>query len=175
MNTKKNSTRKLVMAALMAAMTCVCTMVIKIPIPATGGYVNLGDSAVLLCSWYVGGIYGVAAAAIGSMLADILLGVMNYAAATLVIKGLMAFAAWKLFDRMSNHKGQYIGAVAAALIMTLGYFIYEFAFLGYGMVAVTTIPFSLIQGFCGAVVGVFLSRVMEKNTYLRNMLHSKNL
>lgn len=45
MQTKK--TLKLVMAALLAAMTCVATMVIKIPITATGGYINLGDCIVL--------------------------------------------------------------------------------------------------------------------------------
>ena len=44
MQTKK--TLKLVMAALLAAMTCVATMVIKIPIAATGGYINLGDSSI---------------------------------------------------------------------------------------------------------------------------------
>ena len=41
MQTKK--TLKLVMAALLATMTCVVTMVIKIPLTATGGYINLGD------------------------------------------------------------------------------------------------------------------------------------
>ena len=41
MQTKK--TLKLVIAALLAAMTCVATMVIKIPLTATGGYINLGD------------------------------------------------------------------------------------------------------------------------------------
>ena len=33
-----NKTLRIVMAALMAAMACVATMVIKIPIPATGGH-----------------------------------------------------------------------------------------------------------------------------------------
>ena len=41
-------TRKLVYAALFAALTCVMTMIVKIPVPATGGYVNLGDCVVLL-------------------------------------------------------------------------------------------------------------------------------
>ena len=40
-------TRKLVYAALFAALTCVMTMIVKIPVPATGGYVNLGD----WCCW----------------------------------------------------------------------------------------------------------------------------
>ena len=52
MQTKK--TLKLVMAALLAAMTCVATMVIKIPLTATGGYINLGDCIVLLSGILLG-------------------------------------------------------------------------------------------------------------------------
>ena len=40
MNDKK--IRKLVVSALMAALVCVATMVVRIPTP-TNGYVNLGD------------------------------------------------------------------------------------------------------------------------------------
>ena len=51
-------TRKLVYAALFAALTCVMTMIVKIPVPATGGYVNLGDCVVLLAGWVLGPMYG---------------------------------------------------------------------------------------------------------------------
>ena len=40
-------TRLLVMTALFAALGCAATMVVKIPSP-TGGYMNLGDTVVLL-------------------------------------------------------------------------------------------------------------------------------
>ena len=53
-----SKTLKLVIAALMASMACVATMVIKIPIPATGGYINLGDSIVLLSGVVLGPLYG---------------------------------------------------------------------------------------------------------------------
>ena len=45
--------KKLVMAALFAALTTVMTMVIRIPSPMSG-YVNLGDCAVLLSAWILG-------------------------------------------------------------------------------------------------------------------------
>lgn len=45
MNDKK--IRKLVLAALLAALVCVATMVVQIPSPMQG-YVNLGDCFVLL-------------------------------------------------------------------------------------------------------------------------------
>ena len=69
MNDKK--IRKLVLAALLAALVCVATMVVQIPSPMQG-YVNLGDCAVLISAWMLGPLYGGAAAGIGSALADLL-------------------------------------------------------------------------------------------------------
>ena len=40
---------KLILAALFAALTCVATSVIHVPIPATNGYINLGDGMVPGC------------------------------------------------------------------------------------------------------------------------------
>lgn len=74
MNDKK--IRKLVLAALLAALVCVATMVVQIPSPMQG-YVNLGDCFVLLSGWLLGPWYGFAAGGIGSMLADIFLGALR--------------------------------------------------------------------------------------------------
>ncbi len=42
---KDNTTKKLILAALLAALTCVATMIIKIPTPL-GGYIHAGDVMV---------------------------------------------------------------------------------------------------------------------------------
>ena len=84
--------RKMVLAALMAALTYVATMVVKIPSPMQG-YVNLGDCCVLLSGWILGPWWGGAAAGIGSMLTDLLNGYAHYAPGTLVIKALDAIVA----------------------------------------------------------------------------------
>lgn len=170
MNMKHSNMQKLVFSAMLAALACVCTMVIQIPVPATGGYVNLGDSIVLLCAWYIGGVYGVAAAGIGTMMADIFSGYAIYAPATFVIKACMALAAWAIYRKLRSHKGQYLGAAAAALIMMSGYLLYESLILGLGVGAFAAIPANLIQGFTGCTAGVVFSHVMEKNAYLRRML-----
>ena len=77
-----NKTLRIVLTALMAAMACVATMVIKIPIPATGGYINLGDSIVLLSGVVLGPVYGGLAAGLGSALADLRGGYGVFAPAT---------------------------------------------------------------------------------------------
>lgn len=64
------STKKLVIGALMAALTCIATMIIKIPTP-TLGYIHLGDGLVLLCGIVLGPLGGALSAGIGSMFADI--------------------------------------------------------------------------------------------------------
>ena len=58
MNTK---TKKLVMTALMAALTCIATMIIVIPSPLKG-YINLGDCLVLTSGWILSPAYGFFAA-----------------------------------------------------------------------------------------------------------------
>ncbi|MBQ3258353.1 MAG: ECF transporter S component, partial [Oscillospiraceae bacterium] len=65
----KSNTKKIVMAALMAALACVATMIIKVPSPLKG-YLNLGDCVVLTAGWMLSPIYGFLAAGLGSALAD---------------------------------------------------------------------------------------------------------
>ena len=62
--------KKLVLAALMAALTYVATSIVRIPSPMQG-YVNLGDCIVLLSGWILGPWWGAAAGGIGSMLVDL--------------------------------------------------------------------------------------------------------
>ena len=56
----------LVIASLLAAITTIATIVIRIPIFATNGYINIGDAIVLLSAWFLGNPYGALAAGIGS-------------------------------------------------------------------------------------------------------------
>ena len=70
MNNKK--LRMVTYTALFAALTCIATMIIRIPTP-TKGYVNLGDCLVNISAWILGPAYGAAAAGIGSAFADILI------------------------------------------------------------------------------------------------------
>ena len=126
------NTKKMVTAALLAAFTCISTMVIKIQTP-TFGYIHLGDGLVLLCGILMGPAAGALAAGIGSMLADIFSGYASFAPATLIIKALTAFTAGFLFHKLTRRlpsgKARRIGVLASGLpaeaVMTAGYFLYE--------------------------------------------------
>ena len=67
---KNASLRKIIFAALMAALTTVATMIIRIPTP-TQGYIHLGDGMVLLSGWLLGPWWGGAAAGIAGVVIGI--------------------------------------------------------------------------------------------------------
>ena len=109
--------RKMVLAALMAALTYVATMVVKIPSPMQG-YVNLGDCCVLLSGWILGPWWGGAAAGIGSMLTDLLNGYAHYAPGTLVIKALDAIVAALIVKALGRKPYAYaVGGLVGEIIM----------------------------------------------------------
>ena len=89
-------TRALVMTGLFAALGCVATLVLQIPSP-TGGYLNLGDTVVILGAYLLGPALGATAGGVGPALADLLSGYTVYVPATLVIKAVMGLLAAMLY------------------------------------------------------------------------------
>ena len=65
-----NNLKKLILAALFAALSCVATMSIRIPTPGTGGYIHPGDAIVILSGVILGPVWGFFAGGIGSALSD---------------------------------------------------------------------------------------------------------
>ena len=149
---------RLVTAAVLAALTCAATMAVSVPIPATKGYFNLGDCIVLLSGLFLGPVYGALAAGLGSALADLLLGYVQYAPGTFLIKGCMALFAALIFRALQKKTklAAPVAAVPAAVWMAAGYFLYESTLLGYGMAALGSVPANLLQGAVGAAAAVGL-------------------
>lgn len=158
---EKFSTNKLVITALFAALVCVATMIINVPIPATKGYINVGDTIVLLSAWIIGGWYGALAAGIGSGLADIILSASQYAPGTFVIKFLMGIFAYLVFVAVSktninDYIGYFASAIVAEVTMIAGYFLYESVILGYGLGAIPAILGNIIQAV-GSIILAFMA------------------
>lgn len=161
----KFQTKKTIMAAMLAALVCVATMIIKIPSPMQQGYLNLGDCVVLLCGFVLSPVYGFLAAGLGSFLADIFSGFAVYAPATLFIKGMMALTAHFGFYLLRKRSGaklaKVIGGICGIIVMVLGYYIFE-GFL-YGFVpSLVNIPANALQGAVGLILGIALTHIFEK-------------
>lgn len=163
MNTK---TSKLVMASMFTALTCIATMIIRIPTFGTNGYVNIGDTIVLISAWVLGSPYGVLAASMGSGLADLLAGYAVYVPGTMIIKALMALFACKIFSSLSSIKlpkiiAYIFSSIIAEFVMILGYFLYEASVLGYGAPAAASIPSNAVQGITCLVLANVLVVVLS--------------
>ena len=156
--------RRIVTAALMAALVCVATLIIRIPSPMKG-YINLGDGIVLLAGWMLLPQYGFFAAAVGSALADVFAGYVLYAPATFFIKGIMALVAFALACPMQNAKKrivfQLLGGVLAELVMVFGYFVFEGVLYGFGASALNLVA-NLVQAAAGLIVGILLVKLLER-------------
>ena len=147
----KLSVKQLTLSGVLAALVFVLTYLPKVPVPVTGGYIHLGDGAIFLAVLLLGPL-GIPAAAIGSGLSDLIGGYMVYVIPTLVIKGLVAFIAWKLY-----RKGSWVSAVIAFIVaelaMVLGYFLFEAVMYGVAAAAAAILP-NVVQGIGGVMLGL---------------------
>lgn len=164
----RTKTQKIVMAAMLAALVCVATMIVKIPSPLKG-YLNLGDCVVLLSGWILSPVYGFLAAGIGSALADLFSGYVTYAPATFLIKGIMVLIAY--FGFAWFQKGlpalpsRIISGVLAEAFMVLGYLLFEGVLYGFAP-SLVNIPANAIQGLAGLILGIVLIKIFEKSKIL---------
>ena len=162
--------KKLVYAALLAALVTVATMAIAIPLPASG-YANMGDCVVILAGCLLGPVLGGVAAGIGSALADILIGYTAYAPATFIIKALMAMQSYYVIKFLARKPKRFLPAVIVAVlfaeaIMIGGYFIYESIIIDRAA-AMLGVWGNLMQAAASATAAVFLLLLMNKTPRLK--------
>lgn len=168
---KNLTTKKLVLTALLMALTFVATMFIRIPLPL--GYVNLGDVFVLLSVFILGPVYGTIAGGVGSCLAD-LIGYISYAPGTLIIKSAMALVAYLIYSLLLKATkkdiiAEIIGGIAGAVIMAFGYFFYEILFFETAGVAIINVPWNLLQGAVGVILSTIVLRILSATKLLEKL------
>lgn len=164
---KDNTTKKIVFAALLAALACVATMIIKIPTPL-GGYIHAGDAVVVLAGFLLGPVWGALAAGLGSGLADVISGYVLYAPGTFVIKAVVALlAGWIIGTKLIKNEfaKALVAGIIGGVVMVGGYMLYEAVFMGFGIGAAANIPMNCIQGAFGAVAGAALYIALSKTNY----------
>ncbi|TES95641.1 MAG: ECF transporter S component [Promethearchaeota archaeon] len=154
------------MIGIFGAFTCVVTMVIAFPIPATNGFINIGDAVVMITGLLFGPIIGGIAGGIGSSLADLFLGFGIYAPATLVIKGLEGFIVGLIANPKKRHKLNYrdfIAVIVGGFTMIFGYFFYEVMIYGLPSALYEFILNSIIQFGLGSIIALAFIFASRKN------------
>lgn len=159
---RKNKVFDLAMGGMMAALVFVATWFIKLPVSLTQGYIHLGDGFILLGAALLGKI-AIPAAAVGSMLADLLGGYTVYCLPTFLIKGAVAAVAVQAFRRSCSPIIRILWMILAELVMVAGYFAAEWLVLGYGLAAAASavLP-NLVQAFSGVVIGAVFAPILAR-------------
>lgn len=161
-------TREIATSAIMAALVCVATLLVQIPIPATRGFFNVGDAMVMVSALTFGPIVGFFAGGFGSSLADMIGGWYVWVPFTLVIKGIEGFltgAIIVLDGEETGAKKRILAWLVGCMEMVIGYFLVQYYMYGFGA-ALTELPFNILQLVVGGVIGVPLSMVLTQRIKL---------
>ncbi len=152
---------KIIATAIFAALVFVVTSLIPpIPIPATSGYFNIGETTIYIAALIFGPLVGALAGGLGSALSDAFLGFGLFAPGTFFIKGgeglIVGFLNTTLRRRFSNLTiCATISVLVGGLEMVVGYFLYEQFVISYPFaVALAEVPFNIVQMLIGLIVVV---------------------
>jgi uncharacterized membrane protein len=164
------SPKRISLLALFCALVVIATLVVRIPIPATGGYFNLGDTIIFIASILLGPVFGMIAGGVGSALADVIGGFFQYAPWTLVIKGIEGLVAGLLVRALRADPRTMPGTflvfgsfIVAGVWMVAGYFGAEYVIFSLDWAPpLAELPFNLVQAGVSAIVGGILAPILVR-------------
>lgn len=156
-------TKDLTKMAMLAALVCLLTFIIKIPVPATGGYTHLGDCMIFIGVLLLGWRKGALAAALGAAMADLLSGAAIWIIPTFIIKGLMAATMGLLTEKIwvKTKFGWIFGAVVGGMIQVVGYTSVKIFYYDW-VIALTTVPNIVMQTIIGIVITAALVTALKR-------------
>jgi len=161
--------------AAFSALAFVGTTVIRVPIPASGGYFNLGDTFVMIAALLYGPKTGAIVGLIGPTLSDAI-GFPQFIPATAVVKCLEGWVVGMIGHRFGQPSSQktIMALGAGTIVLVLGYFVFEA--IGYPVLAIA-IPFfgvtdlhaaiaeigpNLLQGLISSVLAFGVWKILGK-------------
>ena len=169
MNTEMKKTNELVLTAMFMCMIILAQIVIRIPIPGTGGYVHLADAVVYLSVIYLGHKNGALAAGLGSAMGDVIGGFAVWAPWTFAIKGGMALIFGLIAERTAARASGKLSAyaklpamVVAGLFMVVAYFGAETVMYGNPGAAVLGVPWNVAQFVVGIIVADAMQHALKR-------------
>ncbi len=162
--------KRISLLALFCALVVVATIIVRVPIPATGGYFNLGDTIIFIASVLLGPVFGMLAGGVGSALADVIGGFAQFAPWTFVIKGIEGLVAGLLIrafradpKSLPGTTLAFVSFVIAGLWMVAGYFGAEYVMYGLDWAPpMAEFPFNLAQAGISAVIAGILTPVLVR-------------
>ena len=152
------NSRQLVKTAGWTAVVAVVTIMIVIPL-GSNGYLNLGDSIILLLSCVTAPLAMFVIGGVGSALADVFLGYPQYALFTWLIKGGEGMlVAWLVQQRKYN---RFISFVIGVSWLAWGYALVDYLFYGETSVFWASLLLNYLQGALAILVAMLLGPAVK--------------
>ena len=153
------NTKKLTYNALLTALAAALTFFPRFPTPL--GYIHFGDSIIWLAAMLSGAYPAAIVGALGHSIADLLSGNAVYIIPTIIIKGVMGFVVGKIIYSKNDIKHFAAAGIAALVIVTLGYFLWELFIFGIAA-AVPSMLSSVLQCIMNVAVFWVITRIIGK-------------
>ena len=153
----------IVFLAVSTGLVFIVTRLAAVPISVFNGQeFDLGDVMIFIFAWTFGPTIGAFAGGVGSGLSDASIP-SPFAPFTLVIKGCEGFLAGYISQRRSPWSLR-VSWIAASLAMVGGYFLTNWIFLGFGLLAaVYEVPFDILQVVVGGLIGRPVAKYLRKS------------
>lgn len=161
----KQKTRRMIMAALLAAIIAVCTRFTAFPIPGTAGYVHVGDAFIFLAAVLLPTPYAAVAGALGGALADFMYGSVVYILPTAIIKALMAICFFGKKEGKLFCTANILRALIAAVIMCAGYYVTEAIMYKSLVSPLIGIVWNLVQGVFSTAVFIAVAVALDATKF----------
>ncbi len=144
--------RRITLTALLAALIFVLTRYLQIPIPATQGYVHLGDAGITFAAYAFGPWVALLAGGLGTALADLSSGYAQWALFSLLIHGAQGGIMGWLTRKEVKTPTVILSIIVGVAIVVGGYFLAGVILVGVGKAA-TEVPFNTLQALSGGIIG----------------------
>lgn len=153
--------RDVALRASFTALVFIATAIIPpIPISATGGYLNFGESVIFISALLFGGVTGGFAGGVGAALADLALGFGSFAPITLVVKGVEGYLVG-VIGQGAPMRRRLLAVIVGGVVLVTGYFIFEVALFGFPA-ALAEVPFNVLQAVVGIIISLSVVRTLER-------------
>ena len=161
MENKNNTTSKLVLTGLFAAMITIMTAYIcHIPYGANGGYIHFGDALIYVAAVFLPRPYALAAAAIGGGMADLLTAPM-WAPATIIIKMLIVLP-FTSKEGLILCPRNVAAPFISACISAAGYWLAEGILFGNFVAPLVSFAGSAVQSGGSAIIFLVLAVALDR-------------
>ncbi|MBZ1515386.1 ECF transporter S component [Leuconostoc mesenteroides] len=157
---QKNHTKQITILATIIAFNIALSYIVKIPVPATNGFVNLVEAGIFLAALLGGARSGLIVGGLSGLLLDLLAGYPQWMIFSLIIHGIEGLIVG-YFGYKKHITGQVIGLIIGSFIMVVGYMLAG-AMLYNWTAGLASIIGNIAQAVMGLIVALVLVPVFKK-------------